>query len=162
MQEWSSLCKLKSGDVIDVREQCVLAMEDGAYKISDVQYFLADALFCEGKEELRLLSLYWACSEPAFRRAYYRDVENDDMAVCVPPFELLPIGSGGTYSQIKNALGALGSGKFMEYASYRVMSDGVFIHKSLESSSAVYYFRLPDIIDDELPYAILWKPPVSG
>lgn len=63
----------------------------------------------------------------------------------------------GTYSQIKNALSSLGSEKFMEYASYRVMSDGAFVHKGLESSLAVYYFRLHDIVDDELPYAILWK-----
>ncbi|POA33810.1 MULTISPECIES: hypothetical protein [unclassified Pseudomonas] len=157
MQEWLSLCKSKVGDAVDVRKQCVLAMEDGVYKISDDQYFLADAFFDGGKEKLRLLSLYWACSEPAFRRAYYRDIENDDMAVCRPPSELLPMGAGATYSQIKNALGSLGSDKFMEYASYRVMSDGAFVHKSLESSSAVYYFRLHDIVDDELPYAILWK-----
>ncbi|SCZ33479.1 MULTISPECIES: hypothetical protein [unclassified Pseudomonas] len=157
MQEWSSLCKLKIGDAVDAREQCILAMEDGAYKISDDQYFLADAFFDEGKEKLRLLSLYWACSEPAFRRAYYRDVENDDMAVRSPPSELLPRGAGETYGEIKKALSSLGSDKFMEYASYRVMSDGAFVHKSLESSLAVYYFRLPDIVDDELPYAILWK-----
>ncbi|AMZ72743.1 MULTISPECIES: hypothetical protein [Pseudomonas] len=157
MQEWSSLCKLKIGDAVDAREQCILAMEDGAYKISEDQYFLADAFFDEGKEKLRLLSLYWACSEPAFRRAYYRDVENDDMAVRSPPSELLPRGAGETYGEIKKALSSLGSDKFMEYASYRVMSDGAFVHKSLESSLAVYYFRLPDIVDDELPYAILWK-----
>lgn len=96
-------------------------------------------------------------AEPAFRRAYYRDVENDDMAVCRPPPELLPVGAGGTYSQIKNALSSLGSDKFMECASYRVMSDGAFVYKGLESSLAVYYFRLHDIVNDELPYAILWK-----
>ena len=157
MKEWSSLCKSKVGDAVDVREQCVIAMDDGAYKISDDQYFLADAFSDEGEKKLRLLSLYWACSEPAFRRAYYRDVENDDMAVCRPPPELLPVGAGGTYSQIKKALSSLGSEKFMEYASYRVMSDGAFVHKGLESPLAVYYFRLHDIVDDELPYAILWK-----
>ena len=157
MKEWSSLCKSKVGDAVDVREQCVLTMDDGAYKISDNHYFLADAFSDEGEEKLRLLSLYWACSEPAFRRAYYRDVENDDMAVSQPPSELLPAGAGATYSQIKSALSSLGSDKVMEYASYRVMSDGAFVHKSLESSLAVYYFRLHDIFDDELPYAILWK-----
>lgn len=157
MKEWSSLCKFNVGDAFDLGQQCVLAMEDGVYKISENQYFLADAFFDVGKEKLSLISLYWACSEPAFRRAYYRDVENDDMVVCQPPSELLPIGAGMTYSQIKKALISVGSDKFMEHASYRVMSDGAFVHKSLESLSAVYYFRLHDIIDDELPYAILWK-----
>ncbi|UVM62198.1 hypothetical protein QMK47_04880 [Pseudomonas sp. P9_35] len=157
MQEWSSLCNLKVGEGVDTREQCVFVVEDGAYKISDDQYFLADIFLNEGKEELRLLSLYWASSEPAFRRAYYRDVESDDMAVRPPPSELLPMGAGGTYSQIKTSLSSPASERFMEYASYRVMSDGVFVHKCLENSSAVYYFRLPDIVEDELPYAILLK-----
>lgn len=70
-------------------------------KFQTISIFLADAFSDEGEEKLRLLSLYWACSEPAFRRAYYRDVENDDMAVCRPPPELLPVGAGETYSQIK-------------------------------------------------------------
>lgn len=65
--------------------------------------------------------------------------------------------AGATYRQIKEALGALGSDRLMEYASYRVMSDGAFVHKGLESASAVYYFRSHDIADDEMPYAILWK-----
>lgn len=157
MKEWSFLCKSKVWDAVDVQEQHVLAMEDGAYKLSDNQYFLADVFSDEGEEKLRLLSLYWACSESAFRRAYYRDVESDDMAVCQPPPELLPAGAGATYSQIKNALSSLGGDKLIEYASYRIMYDGAFVHKSLESSSAIYYFRLQDIVDDELPYAILWK-----
>lgn len=118
---------------------------------------MADTFSDQVEEKLRLPSLYWACSEPAFRRAYYRDVENDDMTVCQPPPELLPVGAGVTYSQIKNAISSAGSDKLMEYASYRVMSDGAFVHKGLESSLAVYYFRLHDIVDDELPYAILWK-----
>lgn len=103
MKEWSFLCKSKVWAAAEVQEQHVLAMEDGAYKISDNQYFLADVFSDEGEEKLRLLSLYWACSESAFRRAYYRDVENDDMTVCQPPPELLPAGAGSTYIQIKNA-----------------------------------------------------------
>ena len=45
----------------------------------------------------------------------------------------------------------------MECASYRVMTDGAFIHKSLEHASAAYYFRSPEILSDELPFAIVWK-----
>lgn len=62
-----------------------------------------------------------------------------------------------TYSQISNALSFLGFDKFMEYAFYRDAPDIAFFSESLESSLAVYYFRLLDILDDELPYAILWK-----
>jgi hypothetical protein len=101
--------------------------------------------------------LFWACSEPAFRRAYFRDVENDDMVKCLPPLELLPVGSGMSYGSIRSALRSHELDKFMEYATYRVMSDGAFVHKSLAGSRMVYYFRSPDDVDDELPYAILWK-----
>ncbi len=107
MKEWSFLCKSKVWDAVDVQEQHALAMEDGAYKLSDNQYFLADVFFDDGEEKLRLLSLYWACSEPAFRRAYYRDVENDDMAVCRPPPELLPVGAGGAIVRLKMLLALL-------------------------------------------------------
>ncbi|MCA5973951.1 MULTISPECIES: hypothetical protein [Pseudomonas] len=158
MQNWVSLCRMKAGEIIDVREASVLPMEDDAYKVSEEQYLLVDASSDDTDGKLCLLSFYWAASERAFRRAYYKDVEGDDNAEGMPPPELLPVGAGSTYSQIREALDFKGSQEFMEYASYRVMSDGAFVHKSLESSSAVYYFRSPTSIDNELPYAILWKP----
>lgn len=154
MPQWSSLHNSRTGDIVSVREPRVLALEDGVYKISDDQYILADAFLDEGNEKHRLVSVYWASSEPGFRRAYSMDIENDDLAVRPPPTELLPVGADGTYAQIKNALA---EGSYMECASYRVMTDGAFIHKSLDSASASYYFRSPEILSDELPFAIVWK-----
>ena len=154
MQEWSSLLSARTGDIVDVGAQCVVTLEEGVYKVSDEHYFLADAFLDEGKEKHGLLSVYWASSEPGFRRAYSMDIENDDLAVRPPPTELLPVGADGTYGQIKNALA---EGSFMECASYRVMTDGAFIHKSLENASASYYFRSLEILSDELPFAIVWK-----
>lgn len=156
MLDWSLLCKLGVGSTVDALEGGI-ALEDGVYKISDSKYLLADIFFEDGKEKIKLLSIFWACSEPAFRRAYFRDVENDDMAKCLPPVELLPSGSGMSYGSIRKVLSSLESDQFLEYASYRVMSDGAFVHKSLEGRKAIYYFRSSDIIEDELPYAILWK-----
>lgn len=156
MFDWSLLCKLGVGSIVDMLEGGI-ALEDGVYKISDSKYVLADNFFENGKEKIKLVSLFWACSEPAFRRAYFRDVENDDLAKCLPPVELLPSGSGMNYGSIRSVLSSLESDQFLEYASYRVMSDGAFVHKSLESRKAIYYFRSSDIIGDELPYAILWR-----
>ncbi|AVI86960.1 MULTISPECIES: hypothetical protein [Pseudomonas syringae group] len=158
MQNWTSLRKMKAGEIIDLQGQPFLSMEDEAYKISDMQYLLANPLNNSTEGKLHLLSLFWAASEKAFRRAYYRDIEGDDMAIETPPSELLPAGSARTYRQIRETLDVDSTQKFMEHASYRLMSDGAFIHKSLESLSAVYYLRSPDRADDEMPYAILWKP----
>lgn len=156
MLDWSSLCQIGVGSTVDILEG-QHALEDGVYKISDSKYLLADTFFENGKVTSKLVSLYWACSEPALRRAYFRDVENDDMADCVPPVELLPLGSGTSYASIRSVLSDLESEWFLEYASYRVMSDGAFVHKCLEGRKAVYYFRLSEIMGDEVPYAILWK-----
>ena len=153
---WSSLRGLKEGDALPMPEWARSLIDEGVYKISDAQYCLAQAIDENGQDKLTLISFYWASSEGAFRRAYFREVESDDMAVSPPPMELMPEGSGTTYIQIKRALMAIGT--VMEHASYRVMSDGAFVHKSLENSSAVYHFRSPEFLDDEIPYAILWKP----
>jgi len=61
VKEWSSLCRSKAGGVVDLREQRVLAMDDGAYKISDNQYFLADACSVEGEEKMNdVVKTAWA------------------------------------------------------------------------------------------------------
>jgi hypothetical protein len=156
MLDCPRLCKLIIGDFVDVLDRAT-ALEDGVYKISDSKYFLADSLFEDGKEKIKLVSFFWACSEPAFRRAYFRNIENDDMDKCPPPVELLPTGAEMNYGSIRGALRSLDPDHFSEHASYRVMSDGAFIHKSLESLRAIYYFRSPQIIESERPYAILLR-----
>lgn len=156
-KKWVLLCALRPGTPIDVLGQDLLVLEDDVYKLSSSQYCLAEAPYGEPDATPRLISFYWACSEKAFRRAYFKEVEGDDMAVCNPPSELLPEGPGATYGQIRDALRSCGGDRAMEHASYRIMSDGAFVHRSLENASATYHFRSPEPVDDELPYAILWK-----
>ncbi len=157
MESWASLNHLKAGEIIDLPEHSFLEIDDGVYKISEHQYLLSDDSPNDKDGRIRLLSFYWAASERSFNRVYFKDVENDDKAVAKPPEELLPEGLGSTYAQIKQAMRINGAESFLEYASYRIMSDGAFIHKVLENSQASYYFRSPDIIDNEWPCAILWK-----
>lgn len=152
---WSLLLEQKEGDVLDTSGAALSLIDEGVYGTCDNQFCLADTFNEDGQDKLRLVSFYWAASEAAFRRAYFREVERDDMAVSSPPAELIPKTAGTTYGQIKQALKA--EGDVMEHASYRIMSDGAFVHKSLENASVVYYFRSTDMLDDELPYAILWK-----
>ena len=59
------------------------------------------------------------------------------------------------YGSIRDALRCLDPERILECASYRVMSDGAFVHKTLEGRRATYYFRSAEITESELPYAIL-------
>lgn len=156
MLDWHQLYNIGTSKAIDLLEGGV-ALEDDVYKISNTEYVLADDFSVDGERKIQPVSVFWACSEAAFRRAYFRDVENDDLAESVPPAELIPAGAKMNYDSIREALIALDPDHFSEYASYRVMSDGAFVHKSLESLRVAYYFRSPDIDDSELPYAILLK-----
>lgn len=155
MIQWSVLRTLIAGSDFDVPEQALCLIDEGVYKVSETQYCLADVHIESGQKRLALVSLVWTGSEAAFRRAYSLDIEADDFAICVAPAELLPDGAAPTYGQIKRALEAVG--RVMEHASYRVMSDGAFIHRSLENADASYHFRSCDDLDDEPPYAIVWK-----
>lgn len=154
---WELLCSVKSGVTIETLGQDVAVLDDDVYKLSESQYCLAEIPFNSSDNIPRVISMFWACSERAFRRAYFKEVEGDDLVICNPPNELLPPKSEPTYRQILDGLKASGAKGLMEYASYRVMSDGAFVHRSIESGSAAYYFRSPDFDDNELPYAILWK-----
>lgn len=155
MIPWSVLRALISGSDVDVPEQALSLIDEGVYKVSETQYCLADAHIERGQKRLVLVSCVWAISEAAFRRAYFFDIETDDLALGAPPVELLPNDAATTYGQIKRALAAVG--RVMEHASYRVMSDRAFIHRSLENADATYHFRSRDDGDDEPPYAIVWK-----
>ena len=154
---WELLCGVKSGAAIDMLGQDVALLDDDIYKISESQYCLAEIPLNSPDNILRIISMYWACSEKSFRRALFKEIEGDDLVICDPPSELLPPKSASTYRQILDGLRAVGAKGVMEYALYRVMSDGAFVHRCIESDSAAYYFRSPDFVDDESPYAILWK-----
>ncbi|TFY88340.1 hypothetical protein DYL59_15890 [Pseudomonas kairouanensis] len=155
MIQWSVLRALIAGNDVDVPERALSRIDEGVYKISETQYCLADVHIESGQKRLVVVSCVWAVSAAAFRRAYSFDIEADDFAIGAPPVELLPNGAAPTYGQIKRALAAVG--RVMEHASYRVMSDGAFIHRSLENADATYHFRSRDDVGDELPYAIVWK-----
>ena len=155
MIQWSVIRALEAGSDVDALEQGLSLIDEGVYRTSDTQYCLADIHIESGQERLVLVSFFWTVSAAAFRRAYLFDIDADDFAIGVPPVELLPDGTAPTYGQIKRALAAVGM--VMKHASYRVMSDGAFIHRSLESADASYHFRSRDDVDDEPPYAIVWK-----
>ena len=47
----------------------------------------------------------------------------------------------------------------MAYASYRIATDGAFIHKVIEGNGFKFYFRDKEERPDEKPYAIAYGIP---
>lgn len=109
-----------------------------------------------------LTCVIWAQSAGAARRAMNSAIEDDrEMNGSWPPQELLPKDGVLTYGDILRAVKSECPESVMETASYRVASDGAFIHKSisarLHDGRYEYYFRSPKIFDEERPYAVSFK-----
>jgi hypothetical protein len=104
-----------------------------------------------------LTAVLWACSEGAARRVGLREIESDDGIIISPPSELLPYRDGPTYEAIEHGLRSLGCTGVAEHIGYRFLPDGAFVHRSIDSAEACYYFRSRREDDGELPYAIQWN-----
>lgn len=100
----------------------------------------------------------WGQSEGAVRRAYCQEIEKDNMLQeYEPPNEmLLPTGSR-TYKDILNDAKTEMFGTWMEAATYRIVSDGKFIHKTIEVGNFIFHFRNNEDDQDEKPYVISYK-----
>ncbi|WP_173061345.1 hypothetical protein [Sulfurimicrobium lacus] len=95
----------------------------------------------------------WAPSIGALKRAFAFDVDNDDDAVGEPPQELLLAPGATTWRSILDIAKAQGI-RLLESASYRIMTDGAFVHRQLESRNYRVYFRSRHDNPGESPYAI--------
>jgi hypothetical protein len=87
------------------------------------------------------------------------DIESDDGETMDVPAEFLP--SGGTvtatYGEILRGLKNDKPRICQETASYRIASDGRFIHRRIETECFEFLFRNPEHDDSEPPYAIIRK-----
>jgi hypothetical protein len=161
LENWDWLCSLEEYIPLEVLGQEIVPLGNDAYndayKLSETQYCLARVPFDATDNIVRVACMYWACSEKAFRRVRFREIEGDDLTVCDPPLELLPPKSLPTYRQILDGLKkAFGSLNVMESAGYR-WTDGIFIERSIGCRLATYHFRSRLDDDDEQPFAIYWK-----
>ena len=105
----------------------MLELGGDLYKTSTGQYCIVETP--DGSEEPKLVSILWATSDGAARRVYSDEIESDDLQTALPPRELLPLGADCSYVQIVKSLKASGARGISESASYRIMTDGLFIHK---------------------------------
>ena len=155
--DWQKLINLPNRILLNDISKNATPVGDDLYQVGSSAYCIVDDPEAE-HDDLTVISILWAGSQNSARRAYYNDIEADDLATLAPPDHIFPgIKYGWGYTDIVRELGRLGVKGLMELASYRVMTDGKFIHKSIEFDKAIYYFRSPDVADASPPYAILWK-----
>ncbi len=97
----------------------------------------------------------WAGTDGAVLRAIDGALEADveQRANVKPPDELIPAAEASEYVSISASLKKRGE-SVLESGEYRIASDGIFLHKVVRSTNATYYFRSPEMIDGEIPFAI--------
>jgi hypothetical protein len=135
------------------RAACI---SENLYSISN-QIFLVTTVrnkdFSLSKEGARVSTILWAASAGAARRATVMQIEEDDGAALMPPCEFLIAPEADTWASIldvakyKNIF-------IMESASYRIATDGLFVHKQIDTKPFIYFFRSPEVEGNERPYAI--------
>jgi hypothetical protein len=159
--EWSELIKIPKWTSIHKLGLDLTKIEDDFYKLSENQYCLSAPYDSMSLEEAPggpfITSFLWACSEGAAKRVYLNEIESDDKVNVSPPHEILPSPEKKTYKEILNGLKELRCKSVMEHAGYRIVSDGAFIHRVIESEIASYFFRKSEHDSSEVPYAIQWN-----
>jgi hypothetical protein len=159
--DWNELVSLEEWISISRLDISFEELDESLLKISMNKYFVTSPFRGNCLEEMEggpfLTALLWACSDGAALRAYNMMIERDDMVTAMPPPILLPAEDANTYSAILICLKKKNLKSVIESATYRIISDGSFVHRSIECDLASYYFRSSEHDDQEEPYAILWK-----
>jgi hypothetical protein len=150
---WSEL-KRYIGKPISTLPQKPEAVTESILRLGPAYLFtIPDFVDLSPSNEPIISLVIWAPSVGAVKRAFERAIEEDDASVAEPPQEMLLVPNANTWAKIL-AEGKSQNIKFLESGSYRIMTDGAFIHKQLESRHYRAYFRSPTIDANELPYAI--------
>ena len=159
--KWSELINIPKWTSINKSGLDLTELEEDFYQISKHQYCLSAPYNSRSLEVAPggpfITAFLWACSEGSARRVYLNKIELDDTVNLSPPPEILPRPDQKTYKEILTGLKELRCKSVLEHASYRIVSDGAFIHRIIESEIASYFFRKPEYDDSEVPYAIQWN-----
>ena len=139
---------------------------DDLYKI-EANVYLSTVPFTRDLVRSRrgpfITMLLWAASDGAVLRAARMNIEADDLLSATPPPEmLLPETKNPNYSELLTAAKSGLHGKHMEHASYRIASDGRFIHKTISVGRFEFHFRNRNIRKREMPYCIAFRAAPSG
>jgi hypothetical protein len=133
-------------------------------RLTDEIYQLGPHVFAKAlrlgaeSDVLHIGIFLWSPSAGAALRALARNIEAD--VACdsgVPPPVLLPVGAAATYGSILRAAVETRVDQVDEWASYRVGSDGAFVHRSIYWNRREYFFRSRRMRRSETPFAIAYK-----
>jgi hypothetical protein len=113
--------------------------------------------FKRNPEGLNLASLLLAPDDSAVMRVTKMDIEHDANALLEVPTAALPSGAAATYGEILKGLKRENGKGSLESAEYRLGSDGLFVHRTIQTGLVDYFFRGRAENDNEAPYAICYK-----
>lgn len=158
---WEELIKIPKLYPISRLEMSLIEIDEDFYQILDTIYCITTE-FIENLDqylqgERFIVSFLWTSNFSGARRIFSQEIEGDDGAIATPPMELLPFAGYETYGQILKGLKKRGFERPTETASYRIMKDGAFICRQIETKVATYCFRSRKHDDSEMPFAIFWK-----
>jgi hypothetical protein len=147
-----------------VKEACPNAfLSESAYRVGDGVY-LQISSFPPGCLEDDpsgpfVYGIALAASDGAIRRAFLMELESDDGKTLDVPAEFLPSEGAvaATYGEILRGLKSDKPKVCFETASYRIATDGRFIHRKIETERFTFFFRKQEHDDSEAPYAIIRK-----
>ncbi|MYM27438.1 hypothetical protein GTP58_03790 [Duganella sp. CY15W] len=128
-------------------------IDDDLAEVVDNLFVTLSQHEAENSEYPRMDALLWAVSRGAAMRSFNLKISEDDGQLGIPPDCVLPANSK-RYSEIIGNLKLSGT-YYSETASYRIMKDGAFVHKTIQTRGVIYYFRSQTVSNNEVPYAIL-------
>lgn len=165
--EWNELKELPAWMPIHGLPATPARVDDVLFRIAPTQYLICPP-YNERFERISgatafLGSVLWAPNDGAARRAVLMEIEADlqrdeSIAGSPPPEMLLPSGAT-TYGAILEEVKSGRHGRYLEGASFRIGSDGAFVHRSISVSPLTFFFRSREDDDHDRCYAIEFLPP---
>ena len=149
---WTRLSQVTTGAV---------SLGDDLFKVGPGKYLISvpyNRNLEEQGGDRFITALVWAGTDGAAKRAILMQVEADQISNERPPAELLPPGEPVTYGEIVRELKGH-AGEYEETASYRIGSDGAFVHRHITTAAFSFHFRKREHDDSEPCYAIEYRLP---
>lgn len=104
-----------------------------------------------------LSGIFFAPDDGTILRATARNVEADTGSKLIFPAGLLPNDVKHDYTSILMWLKSMKPKVCQEVGVYRIASDGLFIHRMIETEKFTFYFRGREDNRSENPYGVLYK-----
>jgi len=158
--DWADLKSLPKWTNLSGVATSALTIGGDLFKIGRGKYLIC-VPYNRDLEEQRgdrfVTSLVWAATDGAAKRAVLMQIEADQISSERPPAELLLPGQPVRYGEIIRALQNGNFGEYEEAASYRIASDGAFVHRHITTTSFSFRFRKAEHDDSEPCYAIEYR-----